>query len=125
MSASPAPPSIKIVLLNGPHIGESAEVPPEGGFVGRSRGSLVALGRGSHRLVSGHHLRFVAEEGRWWIEDADSMNGTWRNGVRLRGRQALEPDDELELGRPGLEGTLKFYVTFVAARRALFGVDAT
>jgi pSer/pThr/pTyr-binding forkhead associated (FHA) protein len=121
MNSTPSPPAIRIVLLSGPRLGDGVAVPPQGAFIGRSRGSLIVLDHEAHRLVSGHHLAITLDDG-WWAEDLKSTNGTWRNGARLAERSQIAPDDEFELGRPGLEGTLRFYVTFVDQRRALFGV---
>lgn len=124
MNDSPSSPVIRIVLLNGPRIGDGFAVPVDGGYIGRSRGSLARLDRKAHWLVSGRHVGLSLQSGEWWVEDLDSTNGTWRNGVRLAGRASLDPDDEFELGRPGLDGTLRFYVTFIERRRAFFGLAA-
>lgn len=55
------------------------------------------------RSISRMHVRFYEEEGRVWIQDLNSTNGTYQNGVRLRPNQkaTLETEDEIILGEVG------------------------
>lgn len=87
---------------------------PEG-FTYLLRGSVVTIGRAEdntlqlrHPSVSKHHARIVYQEGRFWLEDLNSTNGTEVNGQRFRGRRVL-----LESGasiRFGVLPPLRFYV---------------
>lgn len=43
---------------------------------------LVASGQGSE-VVSGTHTRLAYRDGRWWVEDLGSRNGTFLDDVRL------------------------------------------
>lgn len=47
------------------------------------------------------HARFVAEEGEIYIEDLNSTNGTFKNGLRLQPyeKRKLEKDDTLRFGK--------------------------
>ncbi len=54
-------------------------------------GSAVEIGSSSsaglrleHATVSSHHARLTREEDRLVLQDLDSTNGTWINGVRIR-----------------------------------------
>ncbi len=47
------------------------------------------------RYLSRRHAKLFARDGRWWIEDLGSRNGTSRNGRRLTGAEPLEPGDEI------------------------------
>jgi hypothetical protein len=49
------------------------------------------------RQISRRHIRLTVEEGKYFIEDLESRNGTWVNGQRLEGRQELFDGDEIHL----------------------------
>jgi transcriptional regulator of acetoin/glycerol metabolism len=51
------------------------------------------------RRLSSKHARLRLVGGRWHVEDLDSKNGVFRNGVAVAGRAALEDGDVLEMGR--------------------------
>ena len=81
-----------------------------GSFVTGEREYLVPageslLGRGAGcavRLVSARvsrvHARLRADDGRLWLEDAGSKNGTWVNGRRPSGPVLLGDADEVVFG---------------------------
>lgn len=52
--------------------------------------------------VSGRHARVVPRNGRWWIEDLGSTNGTWVNNHQVDGARPLRPGDLIHVGRVGL-----------------------
>src|SRR5262245_24881875 len=62
----------------------------------------------SFNRVSGRHASFELSAGtggngrrqRWQIRDEGSKNGTFVNGVRVEGRQILQPGDQIVLGGP-------------------------
>lgn len=93
-------------------------VPAEGCTLGRSRSCSVRMDSELDTLVSGHHARIRLDgQGRWWIEDLDSKNGTWKEESRLQAPAPIAPDDEFSLGPPRVAGSVRFYVRFLAARR--------
>ena len=47
--------------------------------------------------ISRQHVRFVRAEGEVYIEDLESLNGTFVNGERIRGRTQLEDQDLIQL----------------------------
>lgn len=51
--------------------------------------------------VSRLHARIVKEKDKYYIEDLNSTNGTFKNGLRLQPyeRRELEPEDEIKTGR--------------------------
>lgn len=51
--------------------------------------------------VSRLHARIVKEKEKYYIEDLNSTNGTFKNGLRLQPyeRRELEPEDEIKAGR--------------------------
>ncbi|TGD74753.1 FHA domain-containing protein [Mangrovimicrobium sediminis] len=81
----------------------SAETGPLSGLSYAVRDSLV-LGRALEcdlAIVTPHvsrqHARIDADDGRLFIEDLGSSNGTMVNGKRAGGRQQLRHDDEIRL----------------------------
>lgn len=57
------------------------------------------------RSVSRIHARITCEEGAYYIEDLNSTNGTYKNGLRLQAyeRRRLEKGDELRFGHEQLQ----------------------
>ena len=70
-------------------------VPSEGGTIGRSRDCAVVV---EDAGVSRHHAELRPDEDGWVVEDLGSTNGVLLNGRRIRGPQALQDGDRLELG---------------------------
>jgi ABC transport system ATP-binding/permease protein len=48
--------------------------------------------------VSGNHCRLERVDGQWFLEDLNSTNGTYVNGIRLNGRSAVSAADRITLG---------------------------
>lgn len=63
--------------------------------IGRSSKSDVVLGENP---VSRNHARIEFREGRFWIEDLGSTNGTRLRGGEIEGPEPLDPGDVLEIG---------------------------
>jgi hypothetical protein len=68
-----------------------------GGVVGR--GAIGQKELAKYIDISRLHARFEKREGVWYVEDLGSMNGTYLNGRRISGSQALRSGDRLRLGR--------------------------
>src|SRR5262249_1165806 len=50
--------------------------------------------------ISRKHVRiFLGPDGRYWLEDLQSTNGTYLNGVRTR-TAGLEEGDQIQIGSP-------------------------
>ncbi len=62
------------------------------------------MGRSSEALplsdttVSRRHAELTPDDGKWFIRDLGSQNGTWINGVRISERTALRPGDQIRTG---------------------------
>lgn len=67
-------------------------------ILGRSEACDLRVDPEVDRVVSGRHLEFRREAGRWWVADLGSSNGTTLNGTPVQGKVALESGDRLELG---------------------------
>lgn len=64
-------------------------------LVGRGRDCPFRI---DSTFISATHARFGFENGRFWVEDLGSTNGTYRNGGRIAGRTALDPSEQVILG---------------------------
>jgi hypothetical protein len=66
---------------------------------------VVTIGRSPHSdlflddvTVSRHHARVLRDEGGFWVEDLNSLNGTYVNRKRIE-QQRLFDGDELQIGK--------------------------
>lgn len=63
--------------------------------IGRSREADVQI---ADRYASGLHARVFSREGRFFVEDMNSTNGTLLNGAELHGEAELIDGDTLRIG---------------------------
>jgi pSer/pThr/pTyr-binding forkhead associated (FHA) protein len=84
-----------VVRSGGGHTGESFV--PQGGrtMIGRSPDCAVFL---DDVTVSRRHALLVEREGRWFVEDQGSLNGTFVNRRRVESSE-LSDGDELQIGK--------------------------
>ncbi|HMO14837.1 MAG TPA: FHA domain-containing protein [Pirellulaceae bacterium] len=75
-------------------------------IIGRSKQATLTL---PHPLVSRNHCEIFEREGKLWVRDLASLNGTFVDNVKLVGESVLEPTQLLTVGA----------VTF----RAIYGDD--
>ena len=82
------------------------------------RGSAMVLGRDpqcdhvlDYPMVSWRHARITRDGASLFVEDLNSSNGTFVNGVRIRERTAVKPGDDVGLGSyrfsVGTDGSLR------------------
>lgn len=60
-----------------------------GTLVGRDVGCLIQIPKSQ---VSKRHARIYLENGRWFVEDLESRNGTRVNGARIRKAKIVDGD---------------------------------
>jgi len=91
----------RFLVLAGPGLraGEVLEV-AGATVVGRDAGSGIHLD--GDEFASGRHARIDPRPDATWIEDLGSTNGTFVNGQRLDGKQALAPGDVVRIGETEL-----------------------
>ena len=88
-------------LLAGPgaavlHAGRRIGIGSEGMTIGRLEDNDIVI---ASDRASRHHARIVPLEGRHYLADLDSMNGTYLNGERLVGESRwLNPGDAISIG---------------------------
>jgi hypothetical protein len=64
--------------------------------IGRHQSCVIAL---DEPFLSGHHAEIRYADGRWWVQDLGSTNGTFINGTPIQGPTDIEPGDVVQFGR--------------------------
>ena len=95
-----------LTVMQGPEKGRRFELPDdEPQLIGRSSESLPVM----DQTISRRHSELTPDEGRWYIRDLESSNGTFVNGVRVEARLRLHPGDQIRAGSTlflfGIEAT--------------------
>jgi hypothetical protein len=63
--------------------------------IGRAASSEIQI---DDTYASGRHARVFDREGRVYVEDMDSTNGTYVNGRRVSVQERLRTDDRIQIG---------------------------
>ncbi|MGD9688516.1 MAG: ATP-binding protein [Phycisphaerales bacterium] len=86
---------LALTVIQGPDKGKTFDLPAhEPQLVGRSSEALPM----TDNTVSRRHAELTPDDGRWWIRDLGSQNGTWVNGVRIEQRTQLKLGDQIRVG---------------------------
>ncbi len=84
-----------LTVLQGPDKGRRFELPDhEPQIIGRSSEALPL----SDQTISRRHAELTPDEGRWYINDQQSANGTYVNGVRITSPTMLRSGDQVRTG---------------------------
>ncbi len=97
-AAVPAP-AVQLVLLEPTEAGYPAghRFPVRSvAAVGRREGVAIQL---NDTYISSEHARIFLNDGRWWVSDMGSTNGTFVNNVRIDRPTILVPGVEVRFGR--------------------------
>ncbi|HET7265921.1 MAG TPA: FHA domain-containing protein [bacterium] len=90
------PASRAVLVVEAPEMSRGREFLVAGeATVGRAPGCAIVL---SGDYVSAHHARLFERDGRVWVEDLGSTNGTLLNGRRVRRAVAMRSGDRLRIG---------------------------
>lgn len=68
--------------------------------IGRASGCQITV---DDTYVSQIHARVFTRDGRWFVEDLGSTNGTWLNRRKVSGPMVVERGDKLQVGNTVLE----------------------
>jgi len=84
-----------LTVLSGPDRGRKFELPDnEPQLIGRSTEALLL----TDQTISRRHAELTPDDGRWYINDLKSANGTFLNGQRVTKRTLLQPGDQIRVG---------------------------
>lgn len=102
----------RTIYLEGPSEGRNRKreiCTPEGRILAELDRPITTIGKRKEEAdivledvsVSRLHARVVKEKEKYYIEDLNSTNGTFKNGLQLQPyeRRELEPEDEIRTGR--------------------------
>ena len=84
-----------LIVIAGSNVGEMHKIPEEMSL-GRSASADIRL---TDDGISRIHCRVVRRDGKLLVEDLESRNGTYCNGQRIQGSQALADGDKIQVGR--------------------------
>lgn len=83
----------RLILESG---GERKEIRIRGAVtIGRSPSADVSI---DDRTLSREHTRVYGENGRYFVRDLESKNGTYLNGTLIRQPEPLKPGDRIKVG---------------------------
>ncbi len=85
----------RLLIQNGPMAGRAYRFHQDVTTIGRTNGNDLVI---SGRAVSRRHARLWFAEGRWYLEDLQSANGTFVNNVRVYQAVALNDGDIIKFG---------------------------
>jgi hypothetical protein len=98
-------PARLVVLEPKERRGTAFAIGAGGVSIGREPDNTITIGGDS--FVSGHHAKISAVQSdqgvRVLVDDLDSKNGTYLNGVRLVAQSSLEVGDRIQIGYTVLE----------------------
>lgn len=98
---SPKPKAITTLLVTeGPLTGSSLQLTDRPIIVGRAPTSTLVL---DDDYASAQHARIYFHEGRWYVEDLGSTNGTVVGGVRITAPTPLSANTPVRFGQTIVE----------------------
>jgi DNA-binding winged helix-turn-helix (wHTH) protein len=83
-----------IVVLDGEQVNQHWVLEAEETILGRDDSSDIVI---PQRQISRQHVVFRRKGEDYYIQDLESKNGTWVNGLRLEGERKLGDGDEIHL----------------------------
>jgi len=83
-----------LVVMDGPDANQSYPIEKDQVVLGREDHCDIVL---RERQISREHIKVLRNDGRYFVEDLASRNGTWVNGKKLEGTQELYDNDEIHI----------------------------
>ncbi|MDG2207130.1 MAG: SpoIIE family protein phosphatase [Pirellulales bacterium] len=111
-----------LIMTVGPDMGQKYEIDQATMVMGRHPDCEIHINAGA---VSRHHAQITAADGKFYIEDLQSRNGTFVNDERIDGRQLLRHADSLRICDVGFRFEDHDFVKkqTAAARDTGFAID--
>lgn len=100
---SPAPrrsSPVTLVVLAGPLAGTTLNLHSSAVLIGRAPSCTLVL---DDDFASGRHARIFPHDGRWFVEDLGSTNGSWLGDHRVGEPEPMEPGLQLKIGQTVIE----------------------
>lgn len=99
--------TVRLILLSGPKSGTIIDVPEGEASIGRSPSCTVAIEDPS-AVMSGRHALLKHRDGKVFIRDAGSRNGTFLDGQRINGPQEVRPGQVIGFGPQGPSARVEY-----------------
>ena len=90
------PMKVSLVVASGKRKGKVIPIHVGQFVIGRHKECHL---KANGTTISQHHCAILVRDGKLFIHDFDSTNGTYVNQKRVQGEQELAQDDRIELGR--------------------------
>jgi len=87
--------SYTLIGIEGWFSGETFHTSGDNTLIGRSPGCQIQI---EDPAVSKQHARLYFSEGKWFVEDLNSSNGTYVNSHPIQKPRSLKPNDILRIG---------------------------
>lgn len=97
----PRQPRTRLICTGGPHAGDVFELSTGITTIGRSSDNAIALNR--DKEVSRRHAIIIQEGDKYFIQDQNSLNGTFVNDDLVKGSRYLQENDVVLVGLSTLE----------------------
>ncbi len=100
---SPAPQRsgpVTLVVLAGPLAGTTLNLHSSAVLIGRAPSCTLVL---DDDYASGRHARIFPHDGRWFVEDLGSTNGSWLGDHRVGEPEPMGPGMQLKIGQTVIE----------------------
>ena len=92
----------RLVVVKSSTLPEGGEHPLDSAPLTFGRGSQNDVALEGDDFASARHARFEPRRDGVWVEDVGSTNGTYVNGIRLRGPRKLAAGDLIRIGATDL-----------------------
>lgn len=86
----------ELFIINGVRGGTAVTLPSSGGVVGRMPDCHIQI---ADPWISSYHARFEHRDGKLWLIDLQSSNGTFVNGEKVSREAVVVPGARLKFGR--------------------------
>lgn len=90
----------RLVVVQGPLSGTTLPLGPSAVLVGRAPSCTLVL---DDDYASGRHARFFPQDGRWWVEDLGSTNGTLVDDQPIDRPVQLAAGGQVRIGQTVIE----------------------
>ena len=90
----------RLLITSGPREGMAIDLPPEQLTIGRSSESGLVI---RDDYTSTHHARLMLWNDQWVVQDLDSTNGTFLDGVRVTLPTPVPPNVPVTIGTTTFE----------------------